>query len=172
MTLGTLALSLATGILWADAGRESVPGCVIFASALIGCIATLRCARNTFCASRLSKASKASKVSRVSKFSTASTASTASKTSKVSQVSRVPRPYSGRARTLGFLAAGMIAFDAGHESLDARLRDAERDAARAQLAASEGIRIAEARVVSRRSGRWGDEIELAQVLAVDGGLTA
>ncbi|MEE8165761.1 MAG: hypothetical protein V3T64_09345, partial [Myxococcota bacterium] len=133
MTLGILALSLATGILWADAGRQSVPGSVVCASALIACIACITRIRRGWGRSRASN------------------------------------EWSGRARTLGFLAAGLIAFDAGHESLDARLRDAERDAARAQIASGEGIRIAEARVVSRRSGRWGDEIELAQVYAADGG---
>ena len=145
MTLAALALCLATGILWADAGRDSVPGFVVFASASIGCIA---CAVRTACTVCIVR-----KVGIRSGWNSSSASC----------------QCSGRARTLGFLAAGLIAFDAGHESLDVRLRSAERDAARAQIAVGEGIRIAEARVVSRRSGRWADEIELAQVRAADGG---
>jgi len=65
--------------------------------------------------------------------------------------------------------AGTICVAIGFQTLDRRLERARIDAGRAAVAARDGIRIAEARVRSRRPGRWGDELLLVGVRAVDGG---
>jgi competence protein ComEC len=65
--------------------------------------------------------------------------------------------------------AGAIAFDAGSIVLAERLRESERDRTRAIESGQQGLRMADARVVARRLRSWGDDIELAHVLAADGG---
>ncbi len=80
----------------------------------------------------------------------------------------------GRASRLAVgAAAALLAFDAGHASLAARLAASDRDALRARRVESiEGgaIRLAEGRVESRRRRRFGDRVVLAELRAVDGGL--
>ncbi|MBW2500722.1 MAG: ComEC/Rec2 family competence protein, partial [Deltaproteobacteria bacterium] len=74
------------------------------------------------------------------------------------------------ARRIGALAlAGTICLGIGFETLDRQLERARVDAGRAAVTAREGIRLADARVRSRRPGRWGDELLLVGVRAVDGG---
>lgn len=78
-------------------------------------------------------------------------------------------PDARRTRSwLGTLAAMGLAFLAGAERLEFELSDARQDTEWAHRALGGGIRIAQARVASRRTGRFGDEIELVSVRAVDG----
>jgi competence protein ComEC len=69
----------------------------------------------------------------------------------------------------GPLIAGVIAFDAGSVRLESRLAEARRDRGRAEAAATAGIRRVEARVAARHARRFGDEVELDQMRAVDAG---
>jgi competence protein ComEC len=69
----------------------------------------------------------------------------------------------------GVICTAGLAFFAGYEGLDREFLRAQRDGARAQRELRKAVRIAEARVVSRRAGRFGDEVELVSVRAVDGG---
>jgi competence protein ComEC len=61
-----------------------------------------------------------------------------------------------------------LAFFAGFEGLDRELSRSQLDAERAHRVTRKAVRIAEARVQSRRSGRFGDEVELVAVRAIDG----
>jgi competence protein ComEC len=69
---------------------------------------------------------------------------------------------------LGMICAAGLAFFAGFECLDRELSRSRLDAERAHRVTREAVRIAEARVRSRRSGRFGDEVELVAVRAIDG----
>jgi competence protein ComEC len=82
-----------------------------------------------------------------------------------------PRGSSAATRgriVFGAIAAASLSFVAGAERLGHELSRADRDAELAQEALGTGLRVAEARIRSRRSGPWGDELELVSVLAVDG----
>ena len=92
----------------------------------------------------------------------------------VSQIRNPARPESGRGigtwalRTSGMIRLAGLAFLAGFDRLDRELSRAQLDAERAHQVTREAVRVAEARVVSRRSGRFGDEVKLVSVRAVDG----
>ena len=68
----------------------------------------------------------------------------------------------------GMVCAAGLAFFAGFDRLDHELSRARVDVRRAHRMAREAVRVAEARVASRRPGRWGDELALVSVRAADG----
>jgi len=79
---------------------------------------------------------------------------------------------SARSRTicvLGVISAAGLAFFTGFDRLDRELSRARLDAERAHRVRPDAVRMLEARVYSRRSGRFGDEVELVAVRATDGG---
>jgi len=92
----------------------------------------------------------------------------------VSQIRNAAKPDSCRRigtsplRASGMLCLAGLAFLAGFDRLDREFSRAQLDAERAHRVTREAVRLAEARVGSRRSGRFGDEVELVSVRAVDG----
>ena len=89
---------------------------------------------------------------------------------RVRRPGRTSRSLAGGCRrlsVLGLICAAGLGFIAGFDRLDLELADARRDAERAIGGKAKSLRVAEARVASRRAGRWGDEVELVSVRAVD-----
>jgi competence protein ComEC len=74
---------------------------------------------------------------------------------------------SGTLRGSGVICVAGLAFFAGFDRLDRELSRAQLDAERAHRVTREAVRIAEARVGARRSGRFGDEVELVDLRAAD-----
>jgi competence protein ComEC len=72
-------------------------------------------------------------------------------------------------RVTGLGCAAGLCFFAGFDRLDAELSRAREDALRTDPLTLGAVRVAEARVHSRRSGSWGDEVELISVRAADDG---
>lgn len=147
MIPAALVLSVAAGIVWADTGHRLASPLVIvwslFAGALIW-ILMIRIFRDRRGSARPS--------------------------GRDGRDGRDGEDGGGRALYVsGLICAAGLAFFTGFEALEHEFSMARRDAERAHLESRKAVRIAEARVASRRSGRWGDAVDLVSVRAVDGG---
>lgn len=139
MIPGVLVVSIAAGIVWADTGNR-LPSAVV--------VSWLLFAGMWICALFSQIRSDASR-----------------------SIDRsIDLSIGSRMRCVsGMLCAAGLAFFAGFDRLDLELSHARSDAQRAHRVTREAVRVAEARVGSRRSGRFGDEVRLVCVRAADGG---
>jgi competence protein ComEC len=151
MTIRTLALCLAAGILWADAGRAGIRPSLGLARALIEAVAAVLAA--------------VVGIASVAHF----TRRHFTNGPFTGLANRLPAFRRGTMLLpcLGYLVSGWVAFDAGHARLDARLVEAARDRRLAEAAVPGDVYVIEAWVTARRPGSWGDEVELSRVRAVD-----
>jgi competence protein ComEC len=173
MTLGYLALCLAAGIVWADAGGEGVLSAIP--------IRVLVCIAAALCVIGRSDADWLRGVLRFARR--AISGGDPGPRDAIHPPNNFVSPGFGslspgyghrEGRTILWhgllcLLTGVIAFDAGSIVLAERLREAVRGRTRAAEAGQQGLRMAEARVVARLTRSWGDDIELSRVRAADGG---